>query len=80
MDLLPIVLACWTYYFAGLQYFLEQVYILWNTWWLQISVVGLIILCVTLYAVMAAPSMLRMPDVAVSPQPPTVRFRRWEAD
>ena len=80
MDILPAVLACWTYYFAGLLYCLERVYVLWDTWWLPVSVVGILLLCLTLYAAMSTSSMLRMPNVAVSPQPPTVRFHRWEAD
>ena len=80
MDILPIVLACWTLYFAGLLCCVDQVYELWNTWWLPVTIVGLLLLNVTSYAVMASASMLRMADVDVSPQPSTVRFRRWESE
>ena len=80
MDGLPIVLACWTLYFALLLSCVDQVYERWDTWWLPVTVVGLILLNFTLYAAMTSISMLRMPDVAISPQPSTVRLRRWEAD
>ena len=44
------------------------------------TIVGLLLLNVTLYAAISSISMLRMPDVGVLPQPSTVRLCRWEAE